>query len=132
MAADDRTDTASRKTAWLPGAAAVLAFLACNGAILLAGLLSFFGVTLIINPHIQAATVSIFSVLTLVFVFRGYRSHRNTGPLILAVAGAALVVGTMYISFNKVIETVGLIMLIASAVWNWRVSSHPARRVAAP
>ncbi len=129
MAADDRTDTASRKMAWLPGAAAVLAFLACNGTILLVGLLSLFGVTLVINPHVQAATISIFSVLTLVFVFRGYRAHRIWGPLFLAFAGAVLVVGTMYISFNKAVESVGLILLIASAVWSWRASRNPPRPV---
>lgn len=75
MAADNRTVTTLRKTAWLPGAAAALAFLACNGPLLLVGLLSLLSVTLVINPHIQSAIISIFSVLTLAFVFWGYRLH---------------------------------------------------------
>ena len=102
----------------------MLALLACNGTILLIGLLSFFGVTLVINPHVQAATISMFAVLTLVFVFFGYRDHRKAGPLIISVVGAALVVGTLYTIFNKLVETAGLVLLIGSSLWSWRESTR--------
>jgi hypothetical protein len=120
----DASDSTSNKLAWLPGAAALLAFVACNGTFVLVGLLSIFGVVLAINPHIQAAMISLFAVLTLVFVFWGFRAHRKLGPIVFAIIGALLIVGTMYISFSKVVESVGLVALIGSAIWNWRLSRN--------
>ena len=112
------------KLAWLPGASAVLAFMVCNATILLVGLLSLFGITLVINPHVQAATISVFALLTLVFVFFGYRSYRKVGPLILSIVGATLIVGTMYIAFNKIVETGGLFFLICASIWSWRETTR--------
>jgi len=122
MASDQNSRERSGKFAWLPGAAAVAAFVACNCTFLLVGLLSLFGVTLVINPHVQAAAISIFALLTLVFVFFGYRSYRKVGPLILSLIGALVVIGTMYIAFSKIAETVGLVLLIAAGIWSWRHS----------
>lgn len=125
MTADTQKD--SGKLGWLPGATAILAFLACNCAFILVAVLSVFGITIAINPHVQAAMVSLFAVLTLGFVLLNYRKHRVPGPMILSVLGAVLVVGTMYISFNKIIETVGLLALIASAIWSWRAGKASVR-----
>ena len=128
MSLDRNSREMTGKFAWLPGAAAVAAFVACNCTFLLVGLLSLFGVTLVINPHVQAAAISIFALLTLVFVFFGYRSYRKVGPLILSLIGALVVIGTMYIAFSKIAETVGLVLLIAAGIWSWRHSvRHQAR-----
>ncbi len=117
----------SGKLSWLPGAAAILAFIACNGLFIVVAVLSVFGITIAINPHIQAAVVSLFAGLALGFVFLGYRKHRALGPMILSALGAVLVVGTMYIYFNKTVETLGLLALIASAIWSWRASKASVR-----
>jgi arsenite methyltransferase len=111
---------AGEKLGWLPGAAAVLAFIACNGIFVIVAILSLFGFAVAINPHVQAAAVSVFAVLTVGFVLLGYRDHRAPGPLILAVIGAVLIVGTMYIHFNKIAESIGLAGIIAAAIWSWR------------
>jgi hypothetical protein len=118
---------AGKKLGWLPGAAAVLAFIACNGIFVIIAIFSLFGVAVAINPHIQAAAVSLFAVLTVGFVLLGYREHRVPGPLILAVIGAALIVGTMYIHFNKIVESVGLAGIIAAAIWSWRAGKSRIR-----
>ena len=57
-------------------------------------------------------------------MFAGYRKHLVMGPLLAAGVGALLIVGTMYIAFNKVIESLGLLALIASAIWSWRVNKN--------
>lgn len=85
-------------------------------------MLSLFGITIAINPHLQAAAISLFALLTFGLVFVGYKKHRKTGPLLLSAAAAVLLIGTMYISFNKIVESVGLVALIASAVWSWRIT----------
>jgi len=92
-----------------------------NGTIILVGLLSLFGVTLIINPHVQAAVISVFALLTLVLVAFDWRKHWHRGPMVVALLGAVIVVGTMYVAFHKVVETVGLLALIGAAIWNWRL-----------
>lgn len=124
--AGDKISAQRSKLAWLPGVAAAMAFMACNGMVLLVGLLSMLGLTLVVNPHIQAATVSVFSLLTLMLVFSGYRLYRRAGPLVLALLGAVLVVGTMYVSFNKIVESTGLVLLVSAAVWNWRLPGQAA------
>lgn len=125
MTVDTQKD--SGKLSWLPGAAAILAFIACNGVSILMAILAVFGITIAINPHVQAAVISLFTVLTVCFVILGYRKHHVLGPLILSMIGATLVIGTMYISFNKIVESLGLLALIASAAWSWRVSKISVR-----
>jgi len=56
----------------------------------------------------------------MVFTYTGFRKHRIVGPLVLALLGALLIVGTMYISFSKVVESLGFLVLIGAAIWNWR------------
>ena len=118
MSTDTQKDMG--KLGWLPGAAAILAFIACYGLFVLVAILSFFGVAIVINPHIQAGVISLFGVLTLGFVFLGYRTHHVRGPMILSAIGAVLIVGSMYIYYNEIVELLGLVALITSAVWSWR------------
>ena len=117
----------SGKLGWLPAVTAILAFIACNGAFILVAILAVFGITIAVNPHVQAAVISLFTVLTVCFVILGYRKHRVLGPMILSMLGAILVVGTMYVTFNKIIESLGLLALIASAIWSWRASKVAGR-----
>jgi len=127
----DTRMTAGKPT-WLAATTAVLAFIACNGSIIILAILSLLGVTVAINTDVQAAVISLFAVLTLIFVSLGYRNHRISGPLILSAVGALIIVGSMYILFNKIAESLGLLALIISAIWNWReslTSPHPSRPV---
>jgi uncharacterized membrane protein len=118
-----------RKFAFYSTAAALLAFIACNGLILATALLAFFGISLSINPHVQAVLISLFAILTSVFVYRGFRHHRQPGPLILAGTGALVIVLTMYVSYSKLIETIGLMALLAAAGWNWYIARRDATGV---
>jgi hypothetical protein len=105
---------------WLPGATAILAFVACNSVFVLAAFLSLFGMAIAVNPHVQAGVISLFALLTFGFVLMAYRQHHVRGPLILSIVGAVILVGSMYIYFNKIVESLALLALISSAVWSWR------------
>lgn len=85
-------------------------------------MLSLFGFTIIITPQIQAATINLFALVTVGLVFLVCMRYRDIRPVLLAGVGAALVVGTTYIAFGKAVESFGLLALIVSAVWSWRVS----------
>ena len=81
--------------------------------------LSAIGITISINPHLQAAAISLFAVATLLLVFRDFRKHRGIGSLILAGVACVILIGTMYIYFNKALESVGLLALFAATFPNW-------------
>jgi hypothetical protein len=101
---------------------AVFAFVACNGMFVLIAVFSLIGISISINPHIQAAAISLFSVVTLVMVISAFKKNRAIGPLILAIAATVTMIATMYIHFNKIVESLGLFALFASALWSWQIS----------
>jgi len=101
---------------------AVLAFIACNGTILLIGVLSAIGISVSINPHLQAAAISLFAIVTLALVFRDFKRHRVVGPLLLAALAGITLIGTLYIHFNKLVESIGLLALFAAVLWGWQIN----------
>ena len=116
------SDKRSTKTGPIATAGAISAFIACNGLFILVAVLGTMGITLAINPHVQAAAISLFALVTLIMVFISYRKNKTRGPLILCIFGAVIVIGTMYIHYDKIIESVGLLLLFSSALWSWRTS----------
>jgi hypothetical protein len=114
----EKSDKASR----LAPLFALLAFIACNGTLILIAALAALGISISINPHLQAAAIVLFAVVTLLLVFKDTRKHQNPGPFILAAVASATLIGTMYIYFNKVIESIGLLELFIAALWSWQLS----------
>ncbi len=54
------TDNTSKPRGRLATVFAIFAFIACNGLVILLAVLSAIGVSVSINPHIQAAAISLF------------------------------------------------------------------------
>ena len=125
MTAEGKSNSA-RRLAFYSGIAALLAFVACNGLILATAALAVFGITLSVNPHVQAILISLFAILTSILIFKGFRQHHNKGPLILASTGALVIILTMYIFYDKLIESIGLLALVMAAVWNWYITRRKA------
>jgi len=108
--------------------AALLAFIACNGLILVTALLALSGIALDINPHLQAVLISLFAILTSVLIYKGFKQHHKLGPLLLGCIGALVIVLTMYVSYSKLIESAGLLALVVAAGWNWYVARQKVSR----
>ena len=102
--------------AWLAAVSALLACIAGNGP----SAVAWIGITTVVDPHAQTAAISLFSLLTLAFAFRGYRNHQHPIPLLLAGLGTLLVLGTAYVTFSKPIESIGFAALIGSGVLSWQ------------
>jgi len=119
----------ARKLAFYSGIAALIAFIACNGLILVTALLAIFGLTLSINPHVQAILISLFAILTSFLIYKGFMQHHKVGPLILAGVGALVIILTMYIWYSKLIESAGLLALVVAAGWNWYVARQKVSQV---
>ncbi len=128
MASEGESKSA-RKFAFYSGVAALLAFIACNGLILVITILTIFGITLSINPHVQAILISLFALLTSGLIYKGFMQHHKIGPLLLAGIGALVIILTMYISYSKLIESAGLLALVVAAGWNWYVARREASQV---
>jgi len=120
-------DCSGKKPGRLAPLFAIFAFLACNGGILLIAALSALGISISINPHLQAALISLFSLVALLLVFRDFRDHRGIGPLILAALASAILIGTMYIHFDKLVESLGLLALFAATLWSWWLNRQQGR-----
>jgi len=116
------TDSTDKPEGKLAAIFAIFAFIACNGLVILIATMSFIGVSLSIDPHIQAAAISLLSLVTLGLVFRGFKKNRTIGPLILATAATVTLIATMYIHFNKIVESLGLLALFTSALWSWQIN----------
>jgi hypothetical protein len=112
----------SAKTSRLAPLFVLLAFIACNGTLILIAALAALGISISINPHLQAAAIALFAVVTLLLVFKDTRKHQNLGPFILAAVASATLIGAMYVYFNKVIESIGLLELFIAALWSWQLS----------
>ena len=118
----------SRRPAWLGGATTLLALLTCYGTGAVIALLSLLGVTVALHEGAWAGAISLFAVLAALIVGFGYRRHGHKGPAILALAGAAGVVWTMFGAYSTVLEIAGFVALTAGALWDWRVGRsrpHP-------
>jgi len=116
------TASADKPQGKLAAVFAIFAFIACNGLVIMIAAFSLIGISISINPHIQAAAISLFAVVTLGLVFNGFKKNRRIGPLILATVATVTLIGTMYIHFNKIIESLGLLALFASALWSWQIN----------
>jgi hypothetical protein len=118
----EQTPEAGKPRGSLAALFAVLAFIACNGIILLIAVLSAIGISISINPHLQAIAISLFALITLLLIFRDFKRHREHGPLILAAIATVTLIGTMYIHYSKMVESVGLLLLLAAALWGWQIN----------
>jgi hypothetical protein len=117
-----KAEKQSGKTSMMATLLAIMTFLACNGVFILVAVFAALGITLTINPHLQAAAITLFALITLVVVFVNYRKNKLPGPIILCTIGAVTVIGTMYIHYDKIVESIGLLELFIGAIWSWRAS----------
>jgi predicted membrane protein len=83
--------------------------------------LSTIGISISINPHLQAAAISLLAILTLLLIFKDFRTYRKYGPLFFATLASVTLIGMMYIHFNKVIESFALLVLFIAALWSWQL-----------
>jgi hypothetical protein len=116
------------RSSWLDrlaGGAALLAVTSCYGLVLLAGALSFFGMTLSVHDGAWAAIVTFFALLALAGVLLGYKRHRSPGPALLALVGAGLITGVSLAHYNWMAELAGFAALAAAATWDWRLRRPP-------
>ena len=71
-----------------------------------------------INPHVQAAIMTIFALAAAVGLFWDRARHQRVGALIVGVAGVALIVGTLYGYYMPELEFTGYLLLVVAVFLN--------------
>ena len=120
----------SSNVSWLAGASALLSLIACYGTLAVVAILSMMGITLALNEHIWAGVIVAFAVLAALGIALSYGRHGNQNPARLAIAGAALVIWSMYGSDGirdmlgvspRIVEIFGFACLLGAAYWDWKL-----------
>ena len=109
---------------WVSGCATLLSIIACYGTLLLVALLSILGISVTVHTGARAATITLFAAVAALAIAANYRRHRVAAPLLLSLAGVAIIAWVMFGSYNRIVELTGFAALIAAAVWDRRVKTH--------
>ncbi len=101
-------------------AGTILSILACYAYNITDGLLLLLGrpYDVTINVHLQAALICGFALIAVVGLAIDRRQHRSFLPLLVGAAALAILLGVMYISYMKAIETAAFIALVSAAFLN--------------
>jgi hypothetical protein len=108
----------------LPSLAVVLVLLICKGVLYGAILLTAIGLTVDISPGPWAIMVDLAVAFAIVAFLINRRRHGEDWPMMLAVVGAALVIGRMHGPVPAALEWVGLVLLVCAAYYDWRAGKR--------
>jgi arsenite methyltransferase len=111
---------ADAKPARLAIAATALSLIACYGTLALIAILSALGFTISLNETLWAGAIVTFAALAVASLVLGWTWHRRPGPVILGLAGAAMLAYAMYGHYSRLTELAGFALLALAACWDWR------------
>ena len=69
----------------------------------------------LLNENIWAGAIIFFAVAASAVTAIGIRKHRSVWPFIVSLAGAGLLVYTMYVNYSVVTELIGFVVLGVAA-----------------
>lgn len=97
-----------------------------------AGVLSALGLGFVLEERVLAPMIVLFLILTVLGIARSTRSHRNKGPLLATVAGAALVVAFRLVWNEPIALYGGAALIVAASLWNLWLKRPRRQRATAP
>lgn len=108
---------------WLANGSALGSLLMCFAQPAIAAGLAGVGIVAQdLIPHVQAVLMWSLAGLALVGVALDSKHHQQKAPLILAVAGVVVMVGTLYVFYDWRILTLAYFLLVASVFLNQNVA----------
>ena len=114
-------NTSKTKLSSVGTVTSLLAVAACYGTLTAVALLSLVGVSVEIDEGMMVKLITGLLLLALLGMGYSYRQHRHTGPLLVSLAAAALLLWVFYGSYSKPLELMGFAMLVIASVWDYRV-----------
>lgn len=105
--------------------AGMLAFLAAMGSLttcygsMVASVLLGVEVERVVNPHLQAVLMWALALLSVCALWRDRRHHDSSTPFVLGIVALAILVGTLYLSYDVRVESLAYVLLTIAALLNW-------------
>ncbi|MGR3461518.1 MAG: MerC family mercury resistance protein [Roseovarius sp.] len=112
------SDTPNRP--WLAPLATALSLVACYGTLAAVALLGALGVGIALNEAVWAGAIVILAALAVTALALRWRRHGRALPVLLALAGLALIAFAMYVSYSLPAELGGFVLLCLGAWADWR------------
>lgn len=97
-----------------------LAIIACYGTLAVVGVLSLLGITIAIHEGVWAGSIVLFSGLALAGIILSWKTHHQNPPLLSGIIGVGMIVWTMGVAYDRLIEIAGFAILIIAVVLDWR------------
>jgi len=105
---------------WLAPLGAVLSLIACYGTLAAIAFLGALGVGIALNEAVWAGAIVLFAALAVVALALRWRRHGRGVPVVLALAGLALIGFAMYVSYSLPAELGGFALLCLGTYADWR------------
>ena len=74
-----------------------------------------------INPHVQAAIMTLLALVALAGLYLDRQRHNRSLPLAVGFVGVLMIVGTLYLSYKPELEFTGYLVLIVAVFLNQNV-----------
>lgn len=108
---------------WLANSSALGSVLMCFAQPAIAFSLAGIGiVTQDVIPHVQAVLMWSLAVLAIFGLAIDRKNHQRNAPLVLAVLGAAVMIGTLYVYYDWRILTLAYFLIVAAVFLNQNVA----------
>jgi hypothetical protein len=117
------------RAGWLAPLGTILAVFACYGTLASVGILSVMGISISVPDGIWAGAIALFTLIAFAGIVHGWRGHRAPLSFLFGLAGTALVLWAMAISYSRAVEIAGFVCLALGAALDWRARRN--RRSAA-
>ena len=117
-----------RLTDRLAGLATGFAVVACYGTAVVVTLLSLLGVSIALNQRVWAGAVTTFAALAAGAIASSYPRHHMIAPIASAGAGLALIFWVMFVSYDRLAELAGFVLLVAATVLDSRARARAGTR----
>jgi len=106
---------------WLGLVAGAAALGSCYGTLALVTILAALGITPGLDDRSWTAAITLFTLVAVGAIALGCRHHGHVGSALLAVAGAGLILWTLFGGYNLVAELAGFAALMVAAAWDWHL-----------
>jgi hypothetical protein len=117
----------NNRTGVVSGILAGLSILTCYGTLALVTILGLIGIQLDIHEGIWATVIVVLAWAAAIGIGLEFRRIRANGPLVVAILGAALITVVMFITYSRIVEIIGFLLILSAVFWNRWYARQPIR-----
>lgn len=105
------------------GVLAGLSILTCYGTLALVAALGLIGIQLNIHQGIWATVIVVLAWAAAAGIALEFRRLHAKGALLSAISGALLITAVMFVTYNRIVEILGFVLILIAVIWNRRFAT---------